>query len=119
MERKARLGDRSVASSRSLAMKGAHDPSAPTRILVRIRLHLFLSRRHARRKGSGGGRRGAPVAAVPAGSRLQGARVGELALRDLPGQGTLYVARHGAGGCPPRAALLPAENLPAERASGG
>src|SRR5215510_15014247 len=77
------------------------------RFLVRLRLDLFLSGRHAdRTTGAGGGRTGA-LPPVPAGADLQGAGLDHLAVQSLSGQGPPHVAR-------PRAAMRgPLPPLPA------
>src|SRR5437868_13201140 len=71
-------------------------PHAPPRFLVRVRFHLFLSRRHAyRAAGASRGRRGA-LAALFARTDLQGAGNGNLAIQPLSVEGQIYVARYGA-----------------------
>ena len=69
-------------------------------ILVRVRQHLFLSRRHAGRRARRGARRRPRLAAVPARADFRGARVARLAVQHLSRQGALHVAR-------PRADLQP------------
>src|SRR3974377_28292 len=63
------------------------------RLLVRIRLHLFLSGRHAHRRPSASKRRAGPLAALPARSDLQSAGLGQFAVQHLPRQRSLQVAR--------------------------
>src|SRR3982075_3210143 len=75
-------------------------PHAPTgaRFLVRFRLHLLLSGRHADRPAGRASRRLRALPAIPAGADLQGAGLDHLAVQPLSRQGPQYVAR-------PRAAV--------------
>ncbi len=96
--------------------RDAHDPSAHSRILVRIRLDLFLSlctmRVEKAAQAAGSSSCGAPSCSGRC-SRPKGGRPSPFALH--PEQGPLHVARHGARGRPARAALLPSQNLSPER----
>ena len=67
--------------------------NAHPRFLVRLRLDLLLSGGVADRPAGGRGRRDGPLPAVPAGSDLQGAGVGLIAVQRLRDQGPPHVAR--------------------------
>ena len=61
--------------------------------LVRVRQHLFLSRRHARRSARRSARRRPRLASVPARADFRRPGMAQLAIQHLSRQGALHVAR--------------------------
>ena len=98
---------------------GPNGAAARRRILVRFRLHLFVSERHAHRSHGGWRRRRRSVAAVPAWADLRRARLDEFALHLVSRQGPLHVAGYGTGGRSLANSVLPASCVSAEQPAGG
>ena len=95
-------------------------PGPEDRVLVRFRLHLFLSQRHAHR-GRWPKTAGVEVVveAVPARADLPRPGLEHLAVQPLPGQGPLHGARDGAADGSARPALQDAVAVPAEQPARG